>query len=134
MTQNIFLISAVTLMMSCQSSQTGTSPATNADPAAEMATKKELATEPRIQAAKRLDQLDAQIESWGQMLGGGEEAQAERRAQAVQLRAEAKRLREQMGTLDDKGGTGGRNLSREVEDGLQRVEETMKRLGESARE
>jgi len=135
MTKTVLLITAATLMVSCQSEtrQTQTSPATRADPAAEMATKKEMATEPRAEAAKRLNQLDAQIEWWAQMMGGGEKEQTQRRAQAVEMRVEAKRLRDQMGGWEDKGDSGGPILSREVEEGLERMEARMQRLGESAK-
>lgn len=130
----ILLVAMTGVLFSCQSDKTTTQ--TRTDAAQEEAAKaeremREEAAEAKSALTRRLDQLDAEVDS---LEARAKKATAKNRAklnnEAKELRAEAARLRGRMSTWDDKTASGWRTAKNEVEEGLDKTEAAIKRLVE----
>ena len=132
-TKPILLIAITGLLFSCQAERNTTSETRTetVEAAADRAARvvKQEAAEAKVALAKRLDQLDAEIDN---LEAKAKKATAKSRAkldaEAKELRAEASRLRARMSTWDDKVASGWRTAKSEVEDGLQKTEAAIKKL------
>lgn len=79
--------------------------------------------------AKRLDQLDeqvAKVEARADKATGKAKANLEK--QSAEMRLEARRLRDRMSTWDDKMESAWRTSKREVEEGLDKAENAVRKL------
>ncbi len=134
MTIKLILLVAMTgMLFSCQSERkTAVERRTDSvEEGADRAARalREEAAEAKATLAKRLDQLDAEIDS---LEARAKKATAKNRArlnnEAKEMRAEATRLRGRMSTWDDKMTAAWRTTKSEVEDGVKKTESAMKRL------
>ena len=133
MTKSILLVAITGLLFSCQSDKNTTAETRKetveeaADRAARAA--KEEAAEAKAALAKRLDQLDAEIDNLeARAKKATAKSRAKLNAEAKELRADATRLRGRMSTWDDKVVAGARTAKEEVEEGLQKTEAAIKKL------
>lgn len=132
MTKTFLLVVAAGLMVSCQTEtarRSQTSPETQADPAANMATGREEMMQARTRVSERLNRLDAQIGTLEERAQRGTAtSKAKVKAEAAELRAEANRLRDRMGTWDEKAESGWQTVTREMEEGLDKIEDRTRKL------
>ncbi len=83
----------------------------------------------RDRIAARLDRLDSEIERVEKKADKATgKAKAKLKEQSQELRADARRLRDRMSTWDDKVETAWKSTKREVEEGLDKTEDTIKKL------
>ena len=132
-TKTILLVAMTGLLFSCQSERktTGETRTESVEEATERAARaaKAEAAEAKVALAKRLDQLDAEIDN---LEARAKKATAKTRtklnAEAKELRAYAARLRGRMSTWDDKVAAGARTAKNEVEEGLEKTEAAIQKL------
>jgi|GEM_PF-3416739 len=136
MTTKLILLVAMTgVLFSCQS-ENKTTAETRSESVEEAADKaaraiKEEAAEAKAALAKRLDQLDAEIDRLEERAKKATaKSRARLNAEAKKMRVEATRLRGRMSTWDDKIASAWRTTKSEVEDGLKKTEAAMKQLVE----
>jgi uncharacterized protein YicC (UPF0701 family) len=132
-TKTILLVAMTGLLFSCQperktTTETRTESVEEATERAARAARAE-AAEAKVALAKRLDQLDAEIDN---LETKAKKATAKTRAklsaEAKELRADAARLRGSMSTWDEKVAAGARTAKNEVEEDLQKTEAAIKKL------
>jgi hypothetical protein len=90
---------------------------------------KEEAERARVALSRRLDQLDedlAKLDSKARKASA--KARVKINEQAREMRAEAKQLRARMSTWDDKAESAWRTAKREMEQGLERAERSVRRF------
>jgi len=132
-TKPLLLVAIAGLLLSCQPesnkpAETRTETVQEAADRAARAVKEE-AAEAKVVLVKRLDQLDAEIEKLeARAKKATAKTRAKLNAEAKELRAEASRLRSRMSTWDDKVASGWRTAKNEVEEGLQKSEDAVKKL------
>lgn len=89
----------------------------------------EEAVEAKAALSRRLDQLDAEVDRLQEKAKtASARSKAKLNQQAEEAKLEAKRLRARMSTWDDKAADAWRVTKREVEEGLDKTESTLKKI------
>lgn len=87
------------------------------------------AVEAKAALSRRLDQLDAEVDRLQEKAKtASKKTKARLNEQAEETKLEAKRLRARMSTWDDKAADAWRVTKREVEEGLDKTESTLKKI------
>lgn len=128
-------VALLAICVGCQERRTsdaGSSPRQEMNDATRAAQRE--AAEARLALSKRLDELDSEVEKVERK---AERASAKTKAkleeQANELRADARKLRDRMSTWDDKAESAWRRTKQEIEDGLGKAENSLKKVVDDIR-